>query len=43
MENKVYIYKCNKYDELLVEQAYQEILVNNGLLDFVKKDMSKNL
>lgn len=39
MENKVYIYKCNKYDELLVEQAYQEILVNNGLLDFVKKDM----
>ena len=39
MENKVYIYKINKYDETLVEQAYQELLVNNGLLDFVEKDM----
>lgn len=39
MENKVYVYKCNKYDETLIENAYQEILVKPGLLDFVKEGM----
>lgn len=39
MENKVYVYKCNKYDEALIEEAYDEILVKPGLLDFVKEGM----
>lgn len=39
MEKNVYVYKCNKYDEALVELAYQEILVKPGLLDFVKEGM----
>ena len=39
MEKNVYVYKCNKYDETLVELAYQDILVKPGLLDFVKEGM----
>lgn len=39
MENKVYWYKCEKYDENLITEAYQEILVDNGLLDFVTSGM----
>lgn len=39
MENKVYWYKCEKYDENLIAEAYQEILVDNGLLDFVTSGM----
>ena len=39
MENKVYWYNCEKYDEKLISEAYQEILVDNGLLDFVTSGM----
>lgn len=39
MENKVYWYNCEKYDEKLITEAYQEILVDNGLLDFVTSGM----
>ena len=39
MENNVYIHKINKYDEELIETAYQDLLVKNGLLDFVKNGM----
>ena len=39
MEKKVYWYKCEKYDENLIAEAYQEILVDNGLLDFVTSGM----
>lgn len=39
MENKVYWYKCEKYDENLITEAYQEVLVDNGLLDFVTSGM----
>lgn len=39
MEKKVYWYKCEKYDENLITEAYQEILVDNGLLDFVTSGM----
>lgn len=39
MENKVYWYKCEKYDENLIAEAYQEVLVDNGLLDFVSSGM----
>ena len=39
MNNNVYVYKCNKYDETLIDQAYDEILIKNGLLDFVKEGM----
>lgn len=39
MENKVYWYNCEKYDEKLITEAYQEILVDNGLLDFVSSGM----
>ena len=39
MENKVYWYNCEKYDEKLITEGYQEILVDNGLLDFVTSGM----
>lgn len=39
MEKKVYWYKCEKYDENLIAEAYQEVLVDNGLLDFVTSGM----
>ncbi len=35
MENKVYWTSCSKYDEQLIENSYQELLINNNLLDFV--------
>jgi uncharacterized protein (DUF362 family)/NAD-dependent dihydropyrimidine dehydrogenase PreA subunit len=35
MENKVYWTSCSKYDEQLIENSYQELLINNDLLDFV--------
>ena len=30
MENKVYWYNCEKYDEKLISEAYQEILLIMG-------------
>ena len=35
MENKVFWTNCSKYDEQLIEKCYQEILIDNHLLDFV--------
>ena len=29
MENKVYWTNCSKYDEQLIEDSYQELLINN--------------
>lgn len=39
MNNKVFWYKCEKYDENLIFDAYNEILVRPGLLDFVESGM----
>ena len=39
MENKVYWTNCSKYDEQLIEDSYQELLINNHLLDFVTPGM----
>lgn len=39
MEKNVFIYPCNNYDLTKIDTAYEHILINSGLLDFVKKGM----
>lgn len=36
MEKNVYLYPCEKYDEILIHNAYQEILIKSRLLDGIK-------
>ena len=43
MENKVYWTSCSKYDEQLIEDSYQELLINNNLLDEKEEVSDENL
>lgn len=40
MDRKVFVSKCNEYDQEQIRKAYQEILIDSGLLDFVKEGMT---
>lgn len=39
MEKNVYLSPCTSYEHDLIVQAYDEILIKSGLLDFVKEGM----
>ena len=40
MDRKVFVSKCNEYDQEQIRKAYQEILIDSGLLNFVKEGMT---